>query len=56
MVYMSRFQNVSQQTDTRALDALLAAASRNQDNARREPLALPFTKAELRQMILEIMG
>ena len=53
---MSRLQNVSQQSDTRALDALLAANRRSQDDARREPLALPFTKAELRQMILEIMG
>ncbi len=53
---MSRLQNVSQQADTRALNALLAADSRNQDTARREPLVPPFTKAELRQMILEIMG
>ena len=53
---MSRLQNVSHQTDTRALNALLAANSLIPDDTRREPLALPFTKAELRQMILEIMG
>ncbi len=53
---MSRLQNVSKLPDTRALPALIAANSRTQDEDRREPLALPFTKAELRQMILEIMG
>jgi hypothetical protein len=53
---MSRLQNVSDRPDTRALPTLLAASSRTQGDARREPLTLPFTKAELRQMILEIMG
>ena len=53
---MSRLQNVSQQNDTRTLNALLAANSYKQDDARRQLLAPPFTKAELRQMILEIMG
>ena len=53
---MSRLQNVTEQPDTRALPALIAASGRNQDDNRGEPIALPFTKAELRQMILEIMG
>ena len=53
---MSRLQNVTEQPDTRALPALIAAGGRNQGDNRREPIALPFTKAELRQMILEIMG
>ena len=54
---MSRLQNVSQQPDTQALPALIAATLREQDGpARREPKTFPFTKAELRQMILEIMG
>ena len=53
---MSRLQNVSEQPDTQALPALIAASSRIQDDDRRKPLTFPFTKAELRQMILEIMG
>lgn len=53
---MSRLQNVSEQPDTRALPALIAANTRDQDVPRQEPEVLPFTKAELRQMILEIMG
>ncbi len=51
---MSRLQNVSALPDTRALPDLIAAA--HQDETRREPMIPPFTKAELRQMILEIMG
>jgi len=53
---MSRLHNVSDRPDTRALPTLLAASSRTQDETLREPLTPPFTKAELRQMILEIMG
>ncbi len=53
---MSRLQIVSEYPDTRALPALIAASNSTKDENRREPLVLPFTKAELRQIILEIMG
>ena len=53
---MSRIQNVSEQPDTRALPALIAANGHIQDETGCKPLAIPFTKAELRQIILEIMG
>ena len=53
---MSRLQNVSQQPDTRALPTLIAASTSGQPPTRREPETVPFTKAELRRMILEIMG
>jgi hypothetical protein len=54
---MSRLQNVSREPDTQVLPALIAANSCGQDKpGRREPETVPFTKAELRQMILDIMG
>lgn len=54
---MSRLQNHSHEPDTQALPALIAANSRDQDKpGKREPETMLFTKAELRQMILEIMG
>ena len=51
---MSRLQNDFMLSDVRVLPTLLAAA--RPDETRREPMVPPFTKAELRQMILEIMG
>lgn len=54
---MVRTQNVSNLSETPALSALLAARISQQGSvARREPEVPPFTKDELRQMILEIMG
>ena len=52
---MSRIQNVSNYPETAALPALVAIGE-NDNRIRREPEALPFTKDELRQMVLEIMG
>ena len=52
---MSRLQNISTAPDAQALSALTTAV----DPARRAPRqveTIPFTKAELRRMILEIMG
>ncbi len=54
---MSRLQTMTREPGTQALPALIAASSRDQDKpGRREPETVPFTKAELRAMILEIMG
>ena len=53
---MSRLQNVTQVPDTQALPSLLAAAVRDSDRRPSQPETVPFTKAELRRMILEIMG
>jgi len=54
---MSRIQNASHYPETPALPALLAARISQRDGVtRREPEVPPFTKDELRQMILEIMG
>lgn len=53
---MSRLQNVSHAPDTRALPALIAAEARLADRTPRQVETIPFTKAELRQMVLEIMG
>jgi len=54
---MSQLQNIIYKPDAQVLSSLVAASSRNQDKlGRREPETVPFTKAELRAMILEIMG
>ncbi len=52
---MSRLQNVSAQPTTQALPALIATLRRDAAVAAKAETT-PFTKAELRQLILEIMG
>ena len=53
---MSRLQNVLNAPDTQALPALLAVGANPARRTPRQVETIPFTKAELRQMILEIMG
>ena len=53
---MSRLQNVTAQPTTQALPALIATIRRDQEPGVAKTETTPFTKAELRQLILEIMG
>ncbi len=53
---MSRLQNVTAQPTTQALPALIATIRRNGEPGVAKAETAPFTKAELRQLILEIMG
>ena len=53
---MSRLQNVTAQPTTQALPALIATLRRNAEPVAAKDETTPFTKAELRQLILEIMG
>lgn len=53
---MSRLQNVTAQPTTQALPALIATPRREAGPAAAKAETTPFTKAELRQLILEIMG
>ncbi len=53
---MSRLQNVSIRPTTHALPALIATLRRDAEPATAKAETTPFTKAELRQLILEIMG
>jgi hypothetical protein len=53
---MSRLQNVSAQPTTQALSALIATLRRDAEPGAAKAETTPFTKAELRQLILEIMG
>jgi len=55
-VTMSRLQNVSNAPDTQALPALLAVGANPAARTPRQVETIPFTKAELRRMIMEIMG
>ena len=53
---MSRLQNVTAQPTTQALPALMATIRRDAESSAAKAETTPFTKAELRQLILEIMG
>ncbi len=53
---MSRLQNVTTKPTTQALPALIATIRRDGEPGIAKAETTPFTKAELRQLILEIMG